>query len=229
MPTNSRKRTAPAARRSITDRLRDLATRPADASRSVPLTDLLDGRTAHAGDELAAAFRFDEPLVRAAHVVGPADFQDRARSGGRVPDTDRAAATRARVGDVADRFGLPVVVDPNVPDNTVVIVAAAPRPPARPVGLAQIVAELLDECATDDGVDALKHTPGIPGSAVMNPLSRAIAHATGGQCWIGDEHRYAVVQRGDALARVELPGRLQGLLDSIELQPDLYRGVRVPA
>ncbi len=223
MPTPSKgKGTARPARRSITDRLRDIATRPGADTPDVPLTDLLAGRTSHAGDDVAAAiaggrlapmsFRFPEPVVRAADVV-------------QYP----AGAVLSPVEQT--RLGMRVVVDERVPANTVVIVDGPPapaRPAPRPVGLAQIVAELLEQCATDDGVDALKRTPGIAGSAVMNPVARAISRAVNGQCWIGDEHRYAVVQRGDTLARVELPGRLQALLDMIEQRPALYPDVTYP-
>jgi hypothetical protein len=202
MPTpNSRKGTARGRTRAITDLFRG-RTRT-EPGQLVSLTDLLAGKT-------APTMSFPEPLVRAAHVVGPA-----VTAAGRVPDTNRAAAVRARVSTA--QTSLPGVIVGDLP--------ARPRP----VGLAAIVAELLDECATDEGVDALQHTPGLPGSAVMNPVSRAIARAVRGSCWIGDEHRYAVVQRGDVLARVELPGRLQALLDSIELRPELYPDVRPAA
>jgi hypothetical protein len=177
-----------------------------DRSPVVPLVDLLQGvATSVDGDATVALDRVD---------LGPAVAPP-------APPYIDVTLTR--------RWGTQVVVDDRVPDGTAVMLPtpAAPRPAPRAIGLQQVVVELLEACATDEGITALSQTPGVPGSPAMNPLSRALAHALNTHAvWIGEEHAAVRVDRAGVTVRVALPPRLQGFLDSLELNPEFYPGVR---
>lgn len=180
--------------------LRNIVSGHDDGGERVALTDLLDGVSTHAGplDETVQFHLQPKPNT----VQREVELRQL-----------EAYAMHTGAGPARQRAGLPA--------------APVELRPHRPVGLQSIVVELLDRCATDDGMHALSRMWSIPGSATMNPVARAVARATGSDdVWIGEEHRTVHVGRAGVTVHVELPERLQGLLDAMDITPQHFPHAR---